>query len=182
MERLTKDLSTLSRKAKLDIVLADTPELLGLLDELKAKVAEIRRSLEPIMAAVKEGRVKTQRGLSYLEVKHQLLLSYIINITFYLLLKAEGKPVRNHPVIDAIVHIRTLLDKMRPLDAKMANQVARLLKAAQEPTGTGVEVLAEEYDSDMETSRPRKARMSAADAGGASARPNPAALLQHGDS
>lgn len=37
--------------------------------------------------------------MSYLEAKHLLLLSYCIHIVFYLLLKAEGRPVRDHPVI-----------------------------------------------------------------------------------
>jgi hypothetical protein len=33
-----------------------------------------------------------------------------------LLLKVEGKEVKNHPVIDRLVHIRTLFEKLKPLD------------------------------------------------------------------
>lgn len=42
----------------------------------------------------------------YLEVKQQMLLSYCINTTFYLMLKAEGKSVRSHPVIKQLLQLR----------------------------------------------------------------------------
>jgi hypothetical protein len=35
----------------------------------------------------------TTSGLSYLELRSHLLLSTAMNVNFYLLLKAEGKPV-----------------------------------------------------------------------------------------
>lgn len=39
------------------------------------------------------------QGLSYLEVKHLMMLHYCAHIVFYILLKAEGRPVRDHPVM-----------------------------------------------------------------------------------
>lgn len=67
-----------------------------------------------------------------------LLLSYCINIVFYLLLKAEGKPVRDHPVVLRLVEIRTFLEKARPIDKKLAYQIEKLLKLASAPAaGTG---------------------------------------------
>ena len=43
--------------------------------------------------------------MSYLEMKYNLLMSYCTFLTFYLLLKVEGKPVENHPVIHKLTHI-----------------------------------------------------------------------------
>lgn len=51
-------------------------------------------------------------GMHYMEIKQQLLLSYCQAITFYLLLKSEGQPVRDHPVISRLVEIKNLLDKV----------------------------------------------------------------------
>ena len=51
-------------------------------------------------------------GMHYMEIKQQLLLSYCQAITFYLLLKSEGQPVPDHPVISRLVEIKYLLDKV----------------------------------------------------------------------
>jgi U3 small nucleolar RNA-associated protein 3 len=165
VERVAKDLTNLTKQQKLDIVMADTPELLGLLDELKAQVAEVRNTLAPILTAVASGKIKTTKGISFLEAKQQILLAYIADITFYLLLKAEGASVRDHPVIGQLVHIRTLLEKMRPLDAKMAHQVSRLLKAAKAAPSTAskadtahVESEEDNEDEEQEVEKPSSKR------------------------
>ena len=57
--------------------------------------------------------------MTYLEMKYNLLLSYCTFLSFYLLMKAEGKSVKDHPVIFKLAHIKTLLEKLRPLDSKL---------------------------------------------------------------
>lgn len=57
----------------------------------------------------------TKGGMHYIEVKKLLLLSYCQAITFYLLLKSEGQPVRDHPVISRLVEIKNLLNKVTTL-------------------------------------------------------------------
>ena len=79
---------------------------------------------------VREGGLATAEGVSYLEAKHLLLLHYCLHLLFYLLLKAEGRPVTNHPVIARLVEIRTYLEKIRPLDKRLKYQTDKLLAAA----------------------------------------------------
>lgn len=69
-------------------------------------------------------------GVSYLEAKYHLLLSYCVNLVYYLLRKAAGQSINDHPVVLQMVRIRTLLEKLRPLDAKLKYQVEKLLKVA----------------------------------------------------
>lgn len=166
VEVVGKQLGELSRQEKLDIVMADTPELLGLVAELRERVAEVRQVLQPALdASAAAGSKAPAAGVSYLQVKQQLLLAYLSAITFYLLLKAEGRPVADHPVIAELVRLRALLDRLRPLDVKMAPTVARLVKlaggAAAAAGGKGVAA-------------------TGGKAAAGSARPNPAALLAHG--
>lgn len=56
--------------------------------------------------------IMSEGGIRYLELKKRLLLAYCQAIVFYLLLKAEGQPVHDHPVLARLVNIRSLLDKV----------------------------------------------------------------------
>lgn len=62
---------------------------------------------------MREGGLATAEGVSYLEAKHLLLLHYCAAISLYLLLKAEGRPVQAHPVINRLVEIRAFLVRVR---------------------------------------------------------------------
>ena len=57
--------------------------------------------------------------MSYLEMKYNLLMSYCTFLSFYLLLKVEGKDVKDHPVIYKLTHIKTLFERLKPLDQKL---------------------------------------------------------------
>lgn len=67
---------------------------------------EIQQRAVPVLEQVRAGKLPTDAGVTFLEVKYQVLLTYVTNLVFYLLLKAEGKPVREHPVMDQLHHIR----------------------------------------------------------------------------
>ena len=81
---------------------------------------------------MKEGKLVTAEGLSYLETKNLLLLQYLMHLVYYFLLRAEGKPVRSHPVISRLVEIRTYLEKVRPIDKKLQYQINKLLTSQQQ--------------------------------------------------
>jgi len=113
-----------------DAVASDAPELIALTKELIKNLDEVRGSVEPVIAAARAGELATAEGISYLDAKHLLMLSYCINIVFYLLLKSEGRPVRDHPVVLRLVEIRAYLEKLRPIDRKLKYQIDKLLKMA----------------------------------------------------
>ncbi|KAL4853965.1 Neuroguidin [Chlorella vulgaris] len=130
VERVAKDLSGLSAEQRLAAVQQDAPELLQLIAELREGLTEVRSRVGPLLKEVREGDLATAEGVSYLEAKHLLLLHYCTSISFYLLLKAEGRPVHAHPVINRLVEIRSYLEKLRPIDKKLQYQIEKLLKAA----------------------------------------------------
>merc|ERR550534_1502944 len=49
-----------------------------------------------------------------------------------MLLKIDGKPLEGAPAIDRLVEIRTILEKMRPIDKKLKYQVDKLIKLSSE--------------------------------------------------
>ena len=111
-------------------VAEDAPELEFLLSEFKSKLKELDGHIHPVLERV-YGELETtsKDGISYVETKNMLLLNYCVNLSFYLLLKASGKSVKDHPVIAQLVRIRTMLDKLRPLDQRLKSQIDQLLDA-----------------------------------------------------
>jgi len=49
-------------------------------------------------------------------MKYNLMLSYCTFLAFYLLMKLEGKQIKDHPLLFKLTHIKSLLEKLRPLD------------------------------------------------------------------
>eukprot|EP01130_Rhizamoeba_saxonica_P009165 TRINITY_DN3724_c0_g1_i1.p1 TRINITY_DN3724_c0_g1~~TRINITY_DN3724_c0_g1_i1.p1 ORF type:complete len:585 (+),score=188.66 TRINITY_DN3724_c0_g1_i1:15-1769(+) len=125
-----KKSESFSKAEKLEIIVNDSPELLGLLDSFKTNIEELRERIQPLLQKIKNNELQTSNGVSYLEVKFHLLLSYCTNICYYLLCKADGKPVKDHPVIDHLVHTRVIIEKLAPLDNKLKYQIDKLLKIA----------------------------------------------------
>ena len=119
-EAVARDLSGLSEAALARAVEADAPELLHLLGDFKETLREARTRVAPLLQAAKARQLPPEGGVQLLQVKLQLMLSYATNIAFYLLLKAQGRAVREHPVIDALLKHRVLLERIRPLEQKQS--------------------------------------------------------------
>ncbi|KAJ9533578.1 hypothetical protein QJQ45_026646 [Haematococcus lacustris] len=165
-EEVAKELHALTADERSAALLADAPELLALIEDLQASLHEVRHRVGPLLQEVRSGRLATAEGLSYLEAKHLLMLHYCCHIVFYLMLKAEGRPVRDHPVIMRLVEIRSYLEKIRPIDKQLAYQVDKLLRAAslaataelqqgedEPPTGGGSAAAGEQEEDEADVMR-----------------------------
>ncbi|CAI9108666.1 OLC1v1008329C1 [Oldenlandia corymbosa var. corymbosa] len=136
-EEIKKDLNDLTREEQMDVVLSSAPELVGLLTELGDTVEQLENRVNPLLVKIREADKATKGGLQFVEMKQQLLLSYCQAITFYLLLKSEGQPVRDHPVISRLVEIKNLLDKMKELDKYLPPHLEDTLQ--EDDSAEGVE-------------------------------------------
>jgi hypothetical protein len=122
------------------IIERDSPELNTMLDEYLEAMDVIQLKLKPVLekvrASVEAGGsgaaddqiLVTRDGMSFLEMKYNLMLTYCQMINFYMLLKLEGRDVSSHPVIDRLLHLKLLLEKVRPLDVKMQYQVDKMVR------------------------------------------------------
>uniref|UniRef100_A0A5B7BUU4 Putative something about silencing protein 10 isoform X1 n=1 Tax=Davidia involucrata TaxID=16924 RepID=A0A5B7BUU4_DAVIN len=141
-EEVKKDLNALSRDEKMDVVYSSAPELVGLLSELNDALEQLEKKVNPLLSKVREGENTVKGGMRYMEVKQLVLLAYCQAITFYLLLKSEGQPVRDHPVIARLVEIKNLLDKMRQLDGNLPSEIEDIFNKKHE-TETAVNLIRE---------------------------------------
>jgi U3 small nucleolar RNA-associated protein 3 len=136
LQKVQRDMQKLSKDEKLQLVIKDSPELLGLLDDLKARLNEVRMHIQPVIDRVRSGKIETSQGISFLEMKYHVMIMYCTHIVFYLYLKAEGRSVKNHPVVKQLVHLRTILEKIKPIDSKLKYQVDKLVRQANKPAGS----------------------------------------------
>ena len=130
VESVARDMAGLSEEQLKRAVAADAPELLHLLGDFKETLRDARTRVAPLLSAARQAQLQPESGMKLLQVKLQLMLSYATNIGFYLMLKAQGRAVREHPVIDALLRHRLLLERLRPLEQKSAYRLSKLLQLA----------------------------------------------------
>ncbi|KAG0617768.1 hypothetical protein M758_4G013400 [Ceratodon purpureus] len=109
--------------------------------EMKQGLDDITAKLRPLINEIKAGNMPTKNGISYLEVKHLLLFSYCETLVFYILCRAEGRNIKDHPLWLRLAEIKFILEKIRPIDKKLEYQIEKLLRAGQstaaDATGEG---------------------------------------------
>ncbi|KAG7244732.1 hypothetical protein INR49_029751 [Caranx melampygus] len=136
-ERIVKDLKQMSQKEKMKLLKKESPELLELIQDFKAKLTELKDELQPLVQMVKDGKIPPGKGADYLKTKQQLYLNYCTNISFYLVLKAKRIPAHNHPVIERLLTYRNLINELGAVDARLAAEFRKLLAGEMEDKATG---------------------------------------------
>lgn len=121
---------TMSKGQMLKAIMKESPELIELIDDLNEKLTTVKKEVEPLLRRARQGNFATEEGISYLEAKYHLLLSYCIDIVFYLMLKASGRQVKDHPVINHLVELRVLIEQIKPIDDRMKYQLDKLVQLA----------------------------------------------------
>lgn len=111
-------------------VIQDLPQAFKLLDEMNNNVKQVSDLVESMLQRVKTGEISTEYGLNFLEIKYHMLLNYLINLTYVVLRKCSGQTVQKDPSIDRLIEIRTILEKIRPIDYKLRYQIDKLVKTA----------------------------------------------------
>ncbi|XP_073147871.1 protein THALLO isoform X2 [Henckelia pumila] len=122
-EIVKKDINALTKEEQMDVVYSSAPELVGLLSELKDALEQLENKINPLVNKIREQESVKKGVMHYIEVKQLLLQAFCQAITFYLLLKTEGQPVRDHPVVSRLVEIKSLLDKMKELDENLPSDL-----------------------------------------------------------
>ncbi|XP_031710795.1 something about silencing protein 10 isoform X2 [Anarrhichthys ocellatus] len=158
--RIVKDLKQMSQKEKMKLLKKESPELLELIQDFKAKLNELKDELQPLMQMVKEGKIPPGKGADYLKTKQQLYLNYCTNISFYLVLKAKRISAHNHPVIERLLTYRNLINELGSVDARLAPQFHRLLagedkdKTTSRPAGEKKTRVASKKETDSGETNP----------------------------
>ncbi|TGZ85701.1 hypothetical protein EX30DRAFT_393027 [Ascodesmis nigricans] len=102
---------------------ADLPSLLETLTStLTATTSSLPQSLT----------FPTPHGLSLLDSKNELLLSYLHHLSFLILLRTRSESLGSHqPAVETLIRLRALLEKgVKPLEGKLKYQIDKAVSAA----------------------------------------------------
>ncbi|KAJ2500917.1 hypothetical protein GGH96_002331 [Coemansia sp. RSA 1972] len=105
-------------------------EVAAKLDTLATHADQVRQLVDKQRQRIADGELATSNGLSFLEVKHHTMLSYIANLAFVAQLKLHGRQIAGHEVIQSLIEDRTVLEKMKPLEQRLKYQIDKLLRGA----------------------------------------------------
>uniref|UniRef100_A0A673CM73 Neuroguidin, EIF4E binding protein n=1 Tax=Sphaeramia orbicularis TaxID=375764 RepID=A0A673CM73_9TELE len=113
-----------------DLIESDLPKAVQLLNSLTEQVASVTGHIRELLKKVKDGAFKTSKGLSFLDLRYHLLLFYLQDLTHLISVKTEGGPIKDDEALNRLVTVRTVLEKMRPLDHKLKYQIDKLVRTA----------------------------------------------------
>ncbi|XP_013880720.1 neuroguidin [Austrofundulus limnaeus] len=113
-----------------DLIERDLPKAVQLLNNLTEQVVSVTSHVRELLTKVKDEAFKTTKGLSFLDLRYHLLLFYLQDLTHLVSIKTEGGKIKESAALDRVVTVRTVLEKMRPLDHKLKYQIDKLLRTA----------------------------------------------------
>lgn len=109
---------------------SELPELLGILEDMNSKVSLVNDHVGAMQKTVQDPDFNTEKGVSLLELKLHMLLCYLIDLTYVVLLKTEGQSISGSNTVQRLVETRIVLEKIRPLDQKLRYQIDKLIRVA----------------------------------------------------
>lgn len=112
------------------------PETRDFVREFKRRAIEIRETVEPVLASMRAASSAAsppqegEAGLAFLQAKNQLLVGYCANLAYYLLLKVQGRSIKDHPVVERLIKYRLLIEKIKPMEAKLQYQIEKYVSVS----------------------------------------------------
>ncbi|SBS86880.1 small subunit rRNA processing factor, putative [Plasmodium malariae] len=121
------------------IVMSEQQEYKILLKELSSNIQKVFNEINDNkklfeFKEIDENNVSpsdiNKNTLLYLKKKNETMLTYIIYITYYVFLKIMNCYTHNHPVLDKLIYMNTIISKTNDLDSKIKFKIQQLNKSS----------------------------------------------------
>lgn len=123
LKKISKNLSIMSKKEKLDFLQRESPELFELIRDFKIKLEELEETLLPIFKLIKSGQIPHSSASEFIVNKTKLYLTYCCHLSFYFVLKTQRVPIENHPIVKNILQFRNLTKQISSVSEKLEDEI-----------------------------------------------------------
>ncbi|KAK9875770.1 hypothetical protein WA026_009563 [Henosepilachna vigintioctopunctata] len=128
-KKMNTDTSKLNEREKRNLLKSENPEFIGIMEDFKYKMEIQKNFLEPVLNKYRLGQIPKSSGLEFVQTFDRLISNYFVNITAYLLLKADKTNLNNHPIIKRLIQYRDRLQKLCEIfDEVMKEKIQNLIK------------------------------------------------------
>lgn len=114
------------------------PEDKGLEDHLKEEnVREHAKRARDLFQGIHDelnNKEDFRDGLSFLDMKNDTLLSYMIDLCNIVLKKIRGESIEGHPSVERCIEYRVILEKIKAIDLRLAYQLNKLIAMPENAT------------------------------------------------
>jgi len=158
-KNLKANISKMSKDEQLSIIFNQTPEMLELIEDYKEKLSELKGKIIPILNMIEKDEIRSsleKKAVKYLKFKYQLIVSYLTNISFYLVLRSStsANKIKEHPVISTLVDIKLILDKIEKEVEGKEEEKKKKKKNSQPKEKTIIAKMIEELERQVTEGRP----------------------------
>lgn len=114
-------------------------------EQIKDQARRAREFFSQLQTELDEIEVDLKDGISYLDMKNDTLLSYMIDLCNIILRKVRGETISGHASVERCVAYRVILEKIKAIDQRLAYQLTKVISmpdgAADEDQGINIENL-----------------------------------------
>lgn len=114
-------------------VAADAKKTVAVLREVSSTSQSLNEVVSRMREKVADGEMATASGLSFLELRNLMMLTYLMDIVSVAEKKCSGVSLEQEECKELILRIaemRTSIEKMRPIHLKLKYRIEKLIRAA----------------------------------------------------
>lgn len=112
--KVKTDYSNLSKAQKLELFHKENPEFQPLFDDFKKFNEEKSEILDPVVNYASDTNLDIPI-IDFVKTRSKIVNLYILNLSFYFVLKSKKQSIRNHPVAKTLAQYKKLLNELQPI-------------------------------------------------------------------
>ena len=108
----------------------DKEKHMAMLSDIISTAKQMEGSIDVFIDQVSSGP-DTSQGLSFLDLKNDLMMDYNLNLLFLMYKKSMEGKIEGDKAVERLCHLRTMLEKIRPIEHKLKYQIDKCVTVAE---------------------------------------------------